>query len=223
MGDWKTDKDFADGAEATRFWESLYGRALAGFESRTAIVGRVGQIAGNDVVLVHNNGAARKVQEKLRREYYGDDILFEAYHEHPGGRRIPGWAHEDLGVEMLAYGWLNPERNVRRAVLFLWPELKQTLIDNWAQWELEMEESRRSSGVGKARGPLIDGVRWVRGSTWRDGRFRYHTHNICVAFSALPKSVGFGLHDLSNSRKIQKAELAIQPEPETPRQGTLFQ
>jgi len=104
VNDFQADLAFSHSAEDSEIWKTIYTKAFPGLQSfiNTREDGEL-QRSGIDRTLVLKSGKAIYVDEKVRREDYGDILLEYTSND---TRNTPGWCEKPLFCDYIAYAIL---------------------------------------------------------------------------------------------------------------------
>lgn len=123
------DLDSAAGESRRAYWLEFYGKAFPDFYRLVDVpADGPAQRHGIDRRVVLRDGTQHRIQEKFRRDYWGD-VLIEEWSDVE--RRVPGWSKKSAAAyDFLAY--VIPSR--RYGLLFPWPIFRQTLLQFGREW-----------------------------------------------------------------------------------------
>lgn len=107
VSDFYDDLKFSQEQSAQSWWEDVYKQAFPDMVAMTDVRGKTRlQFAGVDRLITTSAGRVWRIDEKVRREDYGD-ILLEFISNHK--TRSPGWVAKDLECDFIAYA-IKPSR-----------------------------------------------------------------------------------------------------------------
>jgi len=125
--DFKKDLEFSHSAEALQLWPEIYSKAFPGCSTKNNRADGELQRYGIDRTVVLNSGKAIYVDEKIRREDYGDILLEYMSNDKCN---IPGWVCKPLFCDYIAYAIL-PRK---KCYLLPIPQLQKAWQDNKDIW-----------------------------------------------------------------------------------------
>lgn len=147
MNDLDQDLAFSEMARNERFWGEVYRRAFPDMmHSYLNARDNGAQRCGIDRIILLRSTRAVKIDEKVRREDYGDIALEYLSNDRTG---VPGWMEKDLLIDYLAYGVL-PRRT---AYLFPWEMLRRAWVHYRDEWIAAGEAHRDGFKIVRAHNP----------------------------------------------------------------------
>ena len=104
MNNFNKDIAFSHSAEDLEIWETIYAKAFPGLQTFTN-VREDGELQrhGIDRTLILSSGKAIYIDEKVRRENYGDILLEYVSNDK---KNTPGWCEKPLFCDYIAYAVL---------------------------------------------------------------------------------------------------------------------
>lgn len=104
MNNFNKDLAFSHSAEDLEIWETIYAKAFPGLQAFTnAREDGELQRHGIDRTLILSSGKAIYIDEKVRRENYGDILLEYVSNDK---KNTPGWCEKPLFCDYIAYAVL---------------------------------------------------------------------------------------------------------------------
>lgn len=133
MNDFSTDLDYGNSEDDAAFWESCYRHYFVDFAAQCSHPHDGDhQRVGIDRSVTLNSGKTLKIDEKKRREDYGDILLEYISNDRKGS---PGWAEKILLCDYIAYAILpKGAPDLHRAYLLPVPILQSTWKQNKDDW-----------------------------------------------------------------------------------------
>jgi hypothetical protein len=130
VNDFHEDLDFSHQSTVEdEFWVEAYQRFFVDYqESMTIDRACAAQYRGVDRVVALSSGKTVRIDEKTRRDDYGDILLEYCSNDTTEGN--DGWMNEPLLIDYLAYG-IRPTGTV---YMLPWEALRRAWIDNRASW-----------------------------------------------------------------------------------------
>lgn len=128
VNEFRSDLRFSQAASDEPFWDEIYRKAFPDMAAHMVIdTNSQAQRLGIDRVITLNSGKTLYVDEKKRRQSWGD-ILLEYISADTTG--APGWIEKPLQIDYLAYAFMD----VRRAYLFPWQMLRRVWLHYKDVW-----------------------------------------------------------------------------------------
>lgn len=127
--DFQKNLSFSEAASEEPFWKAAYTAAFPSFAGFLPNPNdNAAQRLGIDRVVLLNSGQVLRVDEKKRRQDYGDFCL---EYESNSKTKVPGWIEKDLAIDYLAYAFMPS----RRVYFFPWHLLQRAWNENKAEWK----------------------------------------------------------------------------------------
>lgn len=152
--DFSTDLEFSEKASCEPFWKAVYDKAFPNIVNQMPCPGdTVSQRMGIDRLVMLSNGFTIAIDEKKRRDNYGD-ISLEYRHVYANGDTSPGWIEKDLSIDYLAYA-IMPTLS---CYLLPWQTLKRVWNTKGKEWtRLGIETFKaREKAKKEAKGKRYD-------------------------------------------------------------------
>jgi hypothetical protein len=129
INDFEKDLKFSEEAGCENFWQSIYQKSFPDMISAFPTLGKCqGQMLGIDRVIQLKSGKTIYIDEKKRREVWGDISL--EYKSNSNSDKNNGWMNKDLLIDYLAYAFMP----IKTVYLFNWLLLRKVWLDNGAEW-----------------------------------------------------------------------------------------
>lgn len=125
--DFKEDLEFSHQAEGLKIWSDVYAKAFPGCSTKNNRDDGELQRSGIDRTIVLNSGKAIYVDEKIRREDYGDILLEYISNDK---YQTPGWVCKPLFCDYIAYAVLP----IKKCYLLPVPQLQKAWLENKQYW-----------------------------------------------------------------------------------------
>jgi hypothetical protein len=128
MNNFNQDLDFSHSMSDKPWWEKVYKKAFVDF----SVMHNVrddgwAQRGGIDRQVILKGGKVINIDEKVRRDDYGDIILEYWSNEE---QKVPGWIAKDLACDFIAYA-IEPSQ---KCYLLPFPVLRVVWRDNRGDW-----------------------------------------------------------------------------------------
>lgn len=158
--DFKEKLAWSQQASHEAFWKAVYHKAFPDMVNQMLSVGNTqAQHDGIDRVILLNNGAVLRIDEKKRAKVY-DDILLEYVSNDQAN--TPGWIEKALRIDYLAYAFM-PTQTV---YLFPWLLLRRAWLHFGADWKKKYK-TVKAANSGYNTLSLVVPISVVRGAVHR--------------------------------------------------------
>jgi len=125
--DYQADKSWSTSGHIHHIWDGIYRSAFGRPIHIERVTSRQMQIDGIDTIVRTANGLHWRVDEKTRRDAYGD-VLLEVWSDR--NLRRPGWIAKPLKIDFLAYAILP----ICSCYFFPYHRLRSAWTANGEQW-----------------------------------------------------------------------------------------
>ena len=144
--DFREDLKYSEEASGEDFWQEVYKEAFPDIVfAIPATEDTQGQKFGIDRVVYMKSGKTIYIDEKKRREVFGD-ILLE-YKSNDNQKENNGWMNKELIIDYLAYAFM-PTKTV---YLLDWLSLRRAWLKNGIAWKKLAKLERKGFRIVKAK------------------------------------------------------------------------